>query len=73
MARAGLAELLRARIEGFERFARWEASHPARMTPAAAVASIGALYVLLPPEARRRPVDPSGVRRMHDALRVLSR
>jgi len=73
MRRAELAELLRARVEGFERFARWEESHPARMTPTDAVSSIGALYALLPPEARRRPVDPSGVRRMHDALRVLSR
>jgi hypothetical protein len=70
---ARLADLLRARIEGFERFAKWEASHPANLTPAAAVASIGALYLLLPPSARQRPIDTSGVRRMHDALRHLSR
>jgi hypothetical protein len=68
-----LADLLRARIAGFERFAKWEATHPASLTPAAAVASIGALYALLPIQARRRPIDPSGVGRMHDALRHLSR
>lgn len=73
MGLTALAELFRLRIEGFRRFAVWEASHPSRMTPADAVASIGALYELLPPDARRRPVDPSGVARMRDALRVLSR
>jgi hypothetical protein len=43
-----------------------------QLTPAAAVAAIGTLYELLPPESRRWPVDPSGVARMHDALRRLS-
>ncbi len=69
----GLAELLRTRIEGFERFAEWEAAHPSRLSPAAAVASIGALYALLPAESRQSIVDPSGVRRMHEALRHLTR
>ena len=68
-----LARLLRARAEGFARYAEWAASHPAHMSPADAVASIGALYELLPPESRRRLVDPSGVRRMHDLLGQLSR
>lgn len=74
MNEAGSAsERFRARIAGFERFAAWEASHPANLTPAVAVASIGALYALLPLESRQRPVDPSGVGRMHEALRHLSR
>jgi hypothetical protein len=42
-----------------------------RLTPAAAIAAIGTLYELLPPESRRRPVDPSGVARMQAALRHL--
>jgi hypothetical protein len=66
-----LAALLRMRIEGFARYAEWEAAHPARLTPSDAVASIGAIYALLPPESRRVPVDASGVRRMQDALRRL--
>lgn len=68
-----LANLLRVRDRAFAHFAVWEASHRPCLTPADAVASIGALYVLLPPESRRRPVDPTGIARMHDALRHLSR
>lgn len=63
------ADLLRARSEQLERFARWEQAHaeyPA--TPSAAVAAIGTLYDLLPPNARVRPVDPRGVQAMHAAL-----
>jgi hypothetical protein len=70
---AELAARYRARIAAFERFSTWEESHPATLTASDAVASIGALYELLPSEARRRPVDPSGVACMQNALRVLSR
>jgi hypothetical protein len=70
---ASLASLLRIRATALARFASWESAHPMQLTPAAAVAAIGTLYELLPPESRRRPVDPSGVARMHDALRRLSR
>jgi hypothetical protein len=67
-----LAGQLRIRAQGFTRFAAWESAHPMQLTPAAAIAAIGTLYELLPPESRRRPVDPSGVLRMHAALRRLS-
>jgi hypothetical protein len=70
---ADLAALYRARMAAFERFSAWEESHPATLTASDAVASIGALYELLPSDARRRPVDPTGVARMQNALRVLSR
>lgn len=73
MAHADLAALYRERIAAFERFSAWEQSHPATLMASDAVASIGALYELLPSEARRRPVDPAGVGRMQNALRVLSR
>ena len=69
---ASLADLLRVRSEALARFATWEASHAIKLTPAAAIAAIGTLYRLLPPESRRRPVDPAGVARMHEALRHLS-
>jgi hypothetical protein len=67
-----LAALVRERADCFARFAAWEASHPARLPPAAAVAAIGALYQLLPPTSRRRPIDTSGVARLHAALRHLT-
>ena len=66
-----LAALVRQRAEALARFAEWEASHPAMMSPEAAVASIGALYELLPAASRQRQIDTAGVRRMHDALRHL--
>ena len=68
-----LAALLRVRAEALARFATWESSHVMGLTPAAAVAAIGTLYQLLPPESRRRAIDPAGVARMHEALRHLSR
>src|SRR5687768_9516601 len=58
-----LATLLRERADRFERFAAWETSHPSQLTPRAAVAAVGALYELLPPESRRRPIDTSGIAR----------
>jgi hypothetical protein len=65
------AALLRQRAAGFARFAEWEASHPRTITAAAAVAAVGAIYELLPPAARTRPIDTSGIQRLHAALRHL--
>jgi hypothetical protein len=67
-----MADLLRARTERLERFAIWSSLHPPMLTPAAAVASIGSLYQLLPPASRQRPVDTAGVARMHAVRRLLS-
>jgi len=66
-----MASLFQERVQGFLRFAEWERTHPAEMTATAAVASIGALYELLPESSRSRPVDASGVARMQAALRHL--
>jgi hypothetical protein len=68
-----LANGLRTRAEQFARFAEWESTHPMRLTPVAAVAAVGALYQLLPPASRQRSIDATGVGRMHDALRHLTR
>ena len=59
--------------EALERFAVWEATHPIRLSPSAALEAIGALYELLPPSGRRRPVDPAGVMALHATLSILSR
>ena len=68
-----LADLVRIRAAAFARFAEWEASHPMMLAPAAAVAAVGSIYEMLPPESRQRPVDTTGVARMHDAFRHLPR
>jgi hypothetical protein len=69
---AGLtASDVRERAEALERFGRWEAAHPPSYTPQQALEGVSSLYELLPAEARKRPVDPSGVRAMHAALAVL--
>jgi hypothetical protein len=54
-----------AREAAFERFAEWEAAHPAMLPPAAAIAAVAALYEMLPAESRRRAPDASGVMAFH--------
>jgi hypothetical protein len=68
-----LADTVRERAEALERFAVWEATHPIRLSPSAALEAIGALYELLPPSGRRRPVNPAGVMALHATLSILSR
>ncbi len=41
------------------------------MSPSAAVAGVGFLYQLLPPESRKGPPDVQGVALMHRMLAVL--
>jgi hypothetical protein len=65
-------EALTAREAALERFARWEARHPACRSASAAIAGVAALYELLPPESRRRPPDPSGVRAFHALMARLA-
>jgi hypothetical protein len=64
---------VRERAEAFEQFAVWEAAHPARLSPSAALQAVGALYQLLPVSERRRPVDPSGVMALHKTLAIVDR
>jgi hypothetical protein len=59
------AEAVRDREVALERFAAWEADHPARLAPDAALAAVAALYDLLPAATRRRAPDPSGVMAYH--------
>ncbi len=61
-------EAVEARSAALDRFARWQASNPARLTPAEALAAAGALYEMLPEAGRQRPVDPSGVMAFHSIL-----
>jgi hypothetical protein len=68
-----VADAVRERAEAFERFAVWEVTHPIRLSPSAALEAIGALYELLPPSGRRRPVDPAGVMALRETLSILSR
>ncbi|GBC80783.1 hypothetical protein [Thermoanaerobaculum aquaticum] len=67
----GGPELLRERQAAWERYARWAAMKKSFLSPSAAVASVGFLYQLLPPESRKRPPDVRGVALMHRMLAVL--
>jgi hypothetical protein len=71
--RQRLAEGVRERARALSRFAEWEAAHPVRLSPSAAVEAIGALYQLLPPPSRSRAVDPSGIIALHEILKRLAR
>jgi hypothetical protein len=64
-------EFYSARAAAFRRFNEWEEQHPLELDPKQALAAIGALYNLIPPEARTRAVDTEGVRKMHAALSSL--
>jgi hypothetical protein len=63
--------LYSVRAAALRRFNEWEEQHPLELDPGQALAAIGALYELIPPEARKRPVDTEGVRKMHAALSCL--
>jgi hypothetical protein len=65
-------KLLAQRAAALARFAKWEANHPASLSPAAAIGAIGALFETLPPASRTRPVDPAGVMAFHQLLSALS-
>jgi hypothetical protein len=65
------AAALRRRLEAFVRYGQWEEGRHPAVAPAAAVASLGFIYDLLPADARRREVDPTGVQIMHRCLAVL--
>ena len=68
-----LADQVRERAAALQRFADWEAAHPTRLAPSAALEAIGAIYQLLPPSGRRRQVDPTGVMALHETLSRLRR
>jgi hypothetical protein len=62
---------LERRARGLRRFADWNAEFGIDCPPGVAIEGVGLIWDLLPEESRDRPVDPSGVRRMHDQLRHL--
>lgn len=68
MKQIGDKEQLERRAAALRRFNEWETRHPIEMTPAEALAAIGTLYELIPPESRQRALDPSGVQKMRQAL-----
>lgn len=65
------AEALRERKAAWERYARWARHRQTTLPPSEAVASVGFLYELLPPESRCRSLEYEGVRLMHRYLAVL--
>lgn len=67
------AAAVRARAEALLRFAVWEKTRRPSLSPADALARVAFLFDLLPASSRLRPVDPSGVMRMHRRLAVLGR
>ena len=63
---------MKERMAAWERFNEWERRQPpARLSPEVALRCVGDLYDLLPPEARDRECDPSGIMEMHRMLAAL--
>jgi hypothetical protein len=65
-----MAEAIRERETALERFARWQAEHPAHLAPEVALAGVASLYDLLPAASRRRLPNPSGVMAFHAVLGI---
>jgi hypothetical protein len=72
-SRQSLADGVRERARALEQFAVWDAAHPSRPSPSAALDAIGTLYELLPHASRQRPPDPAGVMMLHKTLERASR
>ena len=64
---------LQERNAALGRFNAWAEVNPMRLTPAEALAAAGRLYDLLPPSARTRPVDCSGIMTLHHLLARIDR
>lgn len=56
------------RNEALKKYNTWEKKHRSSLTPQAALAGIIMLYELIPMESRRRPVNPQGIKAMHQAF-----
>lgn len=65
--------LFERRRRALQSFAAWEADRPPVSPPGEAMALLGFLWEMLPPEVRRAelPGDYSGVKAMRTALSVL--
>jgi hypothetical protein len=72
--RQKLKALIERRNRALNAFNRWESEHPRKDPGSERIfASLGTLYALLPPDARRREEDPErrGIQTMHQMLRCL--
>jgi hypothetical protein len=65
------ADAIRAREAALSRYEAFAPTAPVTMSPAEALAAVGLLYDLLPPESRERAVDPDGLAALHRALAAL--
>ena len=57
-----------ARAAALKRFNDWEKKNPHVTGERESIASVSAVYNLVPPEFRRPVFDPSGIQKMHFAL-----
>ncbi len=60
------------RAAAFKRFNNWEKKNPHVMGKCESIASVSAIYNLIPPEFRNPVFDPSGIQKMHLALSHLN-
>lgn len=65
---AEFRRLFEHREDGLRHFEQWEAKNPMEMSAQTAWSGLALLYDLLPSDSRTRPVDTTGVRRLHRAL-----
>jgi|WetSurMetagenome_2_1015567.scaffolds.fasta_scaffold290351_3 hypothetical protein len=61
-------ENLLSRLAAFKKFNDWEKDQACSMDASEALAAIGSLYNLIPPEARNSSPDLRGIKAMQSAL-----
>lgn len=65
-------EMMLNRFAAFKRFNDWETEHPCSLEAREALAAIGSIYSLMPPEARKSSPDLYGIKAMQSALSHIS-
>jgi len=68
MSRLDNKEKLRNRFAAFKRFNDWEKEHPETVEAREALAAVGTIYNLMPPESRNSFPDLRGIKAMQSAL-----
>jgi len=61
-------EKLLHRFAAFKQFNVWEKAHPCSIEAREALAAIGSVYNLMPPDARNSSPDLCGIKAMQSAL-----
>ena len=67
-----MKKIYAARLKAFDRFNDWERQNTVKPDAAACLTAVFELYELVPAEARQRPIEVEGIRKMRESLACLA-